>query len=122
MTNAFIPGPASRDEVLTRERCYITELLNDPAVPRASLARCRVPPGVTTELHRLAVDEWYVVSEGHGRMEVGGEPPFEVAPGDAVAIPAGCAQRIENHGAADLVFQCLCLPRFTPECYEPLEE
>lgn len=122
MPKAFIPAPASRDEFRTRERCYITELLNDPAVPQASLARCRVPPGVTTELHRLSVDEWYVVGEGRGRMEVGDEPPFDVAPGDAVAIPAGSAQRIENRGDTDLVFQCLCLPRFTPECYEPLED
>lgn len=121
MPNAFIPRPAARGEVPTRERCHITELLNDERAPQASLARSRVPPATTTELHRLSVDEWYVIERGRGRMEVGDEPPFDVGPGDAVAIPAGVAQRIENTGEGDLEFQCLCTPRFTPDCYESLE-
>ena len=54
-------------------------------------------------------------------MQVGDSAPFAVAPGDTVIIPAGSAQRISNPGAADLVFQCLCLPRFTPDCYLSLE-
>lgn len=108
-------------ELETRERCFIRELLNDSAVPDASLAECRVEPGVTTELHRLAVAEWYVVSHGRGMMEVDGGLPFEVAPGDVVAIPAGSSQRIRNTGDDELLFQCLCVPRFTPACYESLE-
>lgn len=108
-------------EVWTAERCYITELLNDAATPEVSLARCRVEPGVTTQWHRLSVAEWYVLEEGSGRMELGGAAPRHVGPGDVVAIPAGTAQRITNIGAADLVFQCVCLPRFTPSCYEALE-
>lgn len=111
----------SGEEVWTRERCYITERLNDAQVPRVSLADCRVEPGVTTELHRLSVDEWYLIVEGRGAMELGGNAAFEVGPGDRVAIPAGTSQRIENTGDTDLVIQCICLPRFTPDCYEPLE-
>jgi len=117
---ARIPASASGAEVLTRERCYITELLNQASVPQASLARCRVAPGVTTELHRLAVDEWYVILAGRGRMRVGDDPPFDVAAGDAVAIPATVAQCIENRGDEDLLFECLCVPRFTPGCYQAL--
>ena len=109
------------DEVWTEERCFITELLNDPATPAVSLARCRVEPGVTTQLHRLAVDEWYIVESGRGRVEVGAGAPREIGPGDIVAIPAGTPQRVTSLGEADLVFQCLCLPRFTPAGYESLE-
>lgn len=108
-------------EILTAERCYIRELLNDAAVPQASIAESRVPPGVTTELHRLSVAEWYVIRSGHGLMEVGDGRPFAVGPGDVVAISPQQAQRITNTGTADLKFLCLCLPAFSPECYESLE-
>ena len=106
----------------TRERVYITERLNDPAVPGLSLADTRVEPGVTTELHRLSVDEWYVLQEGTGMMEVGGDEPFAVGPGDTVVIPSGVSQRITNTGNGELLLQCICIPRFTPDCYEALEE
>lgn len=121
MHDARIPAQA-RDEILTRERCYITEVLNDDRVPQVSLARCRVPPGVTTELHSLSVAEWYVIGSGNGRMTVGDAAPFDVGPGDSVAIPAHVAQCIENSGAEDLVFQCICVPRFEPCCYSPHED
>ena len=109
------------DEFWIRERCFVREITNTPDIPVFSLAETRVEPGITTELHRLAVDEWYVLSSGRGRMEVGDEDPVEVGPGDIVEIPAGTAQRIFNHGDEDLVFLCVCLPRFTPDCYESLE-
>jgi mannose-6-phosphate isomerase-like protein (cupin superfamily) len=117
----LIHNDSFRNEFFTGERVYVTELLNDPAVPETSLASCRVLPGVTTELHRLTVAEWYVIAEGSGLMEVGGEAPFAVGPGDAIAIPAGTSQRITNTGGTDLKLQCLCVPRFTPACYESLE-
>lgn len=112
---------AKTQEFLTRERCHITERLNDPQNGRFSLADARVEPGVVTELHKLAVDEWYVVRQGTGRIEVGGKPWIDVAPGDYATIPAGVSQRIENTGAEDLIFHCICMPRFTPDCYEALE-
>jgi mannose-6-phosphate isomerase-like protein (cupin superfamily) len=112
---------ASLQEFRTRERCHITELVNDPGLGAFSLAETRVEPGVTTELHKLDVNEWYVVRSGRGRIEVGGQPWADMAAGDYVAIPAGISQRIENTGSDDLVFQCVCLPRFTPDCYQALE-
>lgn len=108
-------------EFRTRERVYITERLNDAAVPGISLADARVEPGVTTELHRLTVQEYYVISRGSGLMEVGDNAPFQVGPGDSVIIPPGVPQRITNNGGTDLVLQCICMPRFTPDAYEPLE-
>lgn len=121
MHNSIVKGGGTREEVWTGERCFITELMNDPAIPEVSLAQCRVPPGTTTQLHRLSVDEWYVVDQGSGLMAVGSDAPFEVCPGDTITIPAGVSQRITNTGDSDLVFQCVCIPRFTPGSYESLE-
>ena len=44
-------------EFWTSERCFILEILNDPAHPKSSLAVARAPPGVTTQLHRLNATE-----------------------------------------------------------------
>lgn len=109
------------DEFYTRERVWVRELLNDAGAAEVSVARCRVLAGVTTELHRLSVAEWYVIEAGRGAMEVGGGEAFAVGAGDVVAIPEGVSQRITNTGETDLVLQCVCLPRFTPECYEAME-
>ncbi len=121
MSKTLIRGGAAREEVWTGERSFITEVMNDPAVPDVSLAQCRVPPGTTTQLHKLSVREWYVVGKGRGLMDVGTEAPFEIGRGDTVAIPAGTSQRVTNTGDSDLLFQCVCIPRFVPDCYESLE-
>ena len=110
-----------QDEVWTRERCYIRELLNDERQPEVSIAHTRVEPGVTTELHALSVAEWYVIKAGSGLMRVGDDLPFEVAPGDTVTIPKHVSQQITNTGREDLCFLCVCAPRFSQECYTSLE-
>jgi mannose-6-phosphate isomerase-like protein (cupin superfamily) len=110
-------------EFLTPEGCWILEVANDEADPAASVARARVPPGVTTEWHRLAgVFERYVIVSGTGRVELTPTIVKDVEPGDVVRIPAGVGQRITNTGATDLVFLCVCTPRFTPESYERIEK
>jgi mannose-6-phosphate isomerase-like protein (cupin superfamily) len=108
-------------EFATSERCFITEYLNRPTLPSVSLARARVAPGVTTALHAVTIDEWYLVQCGEGLMSLGGLEPFSVGPGDTVHIPPGCAQNITNTGGTDLLFLCVCVPRFTPGCYRSLE-
>ena len=108
-------------EFWTAERCYISEILNDERRPDVSVARCRVEPGVTTELHALSVSEWYVIKAGTGLMRLGNEPPFPVAPGDTVTIPKHAPQQITNTGQEDLCFLCVCAPRFSQECYTSLE-
>jgi mannose-6-phosphate isomerase-like protein (cupin superfamily) len=112
---------ADKAEFYTDERCHITELVNDPGIPGVSLAEARVEPGVTTALHALDVREIYFVRSGRGRMEGGEGQSFEVGPGDIVDIPAGAPQRITNIGKGDLVFLCLCTPRFEPAGYSDLE-
>jgi mannose-6-phosphate isomerase-like protein (cupin superfamily) len=109
------------EEVWTRERCFITELINSAETPEVSVARARVEAGVTTELHSLSVHEWYVIETGQGLMTVGNSAAFHVTAGDVVAIPKDIAQKIVNDGDEDLVFLCVCAPRFSQECYTSLE-
>lgn len=106
----------------TAEDCHINELSNDPADEAVSIARARVEPGVTTRWHRLrGIAERYVITEGRGRIEIGGLAPQLVGPGDVVLIPAECPQRIANVGVADLVFLAICTPRFRPAAYDAIE-
>lgn len=111
----------AKPEFWTGERCYISELVNDESWPEFSIARTRVEPGVTTQLHALGVHEVYVIESGTGLMTVGDDAPFSVGPGDTVSIPKDVAQSIENTGADDLVFLCVCAPRFSQECYTSKE-
>ena len=114
--------PGSCEPFYTGERCYITEHMNTDLSADVSLAECRVVPGVTTQLHKLTVAERYVIQAGTGLVELHGETGFSVAPGDCVLIPAGCPQRIKNTGREDLVFMCVCTPRFLPDSYIVLED
>lgn len=117
----FILPADPAGEFYTAERCHITELFNVSSSPDASLARARVEPGVTTQLHALAgTREIYLVEAGTGLVEVDG-CSAAVGPGDRVDIPAGAPQRITNTGETDLIFLCLCTPRFVAEAYRSLE-
>ena len=105
-------------EFATHENCFILEMDNDPANPDVSIARARVRPGVTTEWHRLeGIVERYVILRGTGRVDVGDLPPTIVSEGDVVRIPANVPQRITNVGDEDLIFLCVCTPRFVQSAY-----
>ena len=105
---------------LTRERCQIIEILNDPSFPHLSLAQAIVAPGVTTELHSLkSTLEYYYITEGKGIMQVG-ENRAEVSKGDCIPIQPNQAQCIENTGSEDLVFLCICHPSFETNNYKAL--
>jgi mannose-6-phosphate isomerase-like protein (cupin superfamily) len=110
----------SAPETFTEEGCFITELYNTASDPAVSVARARVEPGVVTALHVVTVEERYLIEQGAGLMTVGDDPPFQVQPGDLVRIPAGVAQRIENRSSADLIFLCVCTPRFELRVYTRL--
>ena len=118
---AFVIAPSQPDEFWTEERCYITEVLNNPKVPEFSLAIARVEPGVTTQLHALrGISEIYILRQGEGIAEVDGkEIPLNA--GLSLFIPEGAAQRITNTGDQDLEFYCHCTPRFVPQAYINLE-
>ena len=109
-------------EFFTDERCHILETWNDARDPDVSVARARVNPGVTTELHVLdGIVERYLVTQGTGEMELDGKPPVAVGPGDLVFIPAGVTQRVTNTGSADLIFYCICTPAWREGVYRGLE-
>jgi mannose-6-phosphate isomerase-like protein (cupin superfamily) len=109
-------------EYYFKEGCFILELSNTPDDPVVSIARARVCPGTTTRRHRLiGITERYVVLEGTGRVDVGGQAPQPVAPGDVVIIPPGQTQRITNTGTGDLVFLAVCTPRFNDAAYQDME-
>jgi len=74
-----------------------------------SLARAAVRPGDSTLPHRLKSAEVYFVLEGTGLMHVGPEQA-EIGPGQAVYIPPGEVQFIENIGAGELAFLCIVDP------------
>jgi mannose-6-phosphate isomerase-like protein (cupin superfamily) len=107
-------------EFMTPELCAVVEAWNDKSDPAVSIARARVQPGTTTELHRLDVDERYLIVAGRGEMKLGNLAPELVNPGNVVVIPAGTPQRIRNTSDTDLVFYCICSPRFRASGYEAL--
>ncbi|PHR94141.1 MAG: cupin [Robiginitomaculum sp.] len=111
------PNP---DEFWLDERIYIREIMNAPEEPDISLARFRVPAGSTTQLHALTISEWYIMESGTGIVEVDGHK-IEMSAGDNIKINPGQSQRVINMGAEELVFQSICTPRWTHECYKNLE-
>jgi mannose-6-phosphate isomerase-like protein (cupin superfamily) len=111
------------EEFYTPERCFISELWNQPGDASMSIAIARVEPGIKTRLHYLdGVTERYLIIEGKGRVEIEDSPITEVNPGDLVIIPKGKTQRIENIGKTDLKFYCVCNPQFNNNCYHDVEE
>lgn len=117
---AKIVRDKSLKENLTSERCFVVENYSDELV---SVARARVKPGITTIAHHLkGATEIYLIARGRGKVKVGNLPLTEVNAGDVVVIPAGFSQRITNIGKTDLVFHCICTPRFTQDCYCNEEE
>ncbi|MEE8575644.1 MAG: cupin domain-containing protein [candidate division Zixibacteria bacterium] len=110
-------------EFLSGERCFINELLSEIGPDGLSIALARVEPGATTVRHALTkVTERYLIIEGKGKVEVGELEPTDVSFGDVVSIPPGVDQRISNLGSSDLLFLCICTPKFTADCYMNREE
>lgn len=108
-------------EFATDERCHIVEIHNTEHDPDCSIARARVVPGETTQLHSVrGTIERYIILEGQGEVEIEGKPRIAVAPLDVVCIPAGASQRITNIGHVDLIFLCVCTPRFEQKNYVSL--
>lgn len=78
-------SPDLKDEFETPERCHILESWNDHNDSAASIARARVVPGVTTQLHRLrGVDERYLIIHGAGDVKVGEHAIQRVKSGDVL--------------------------------------
>ena len=109
-------------ETWIEEGCHIVELHNTEMDAECSIARARLEPGRTTRLHCLhGTVERYVIIEGAGEVIVGDQLPQTVRELDVVNIPAGAPQSISNTARIDLIFLCICTPRFVAEKYQDLE-
>ena len=108
-------------EYLTDERCHIIEILNDDQIESVSLAQARVEPSVKTKLHALSgTKEIYYILEGQGVATVNGVSKT-LNIGDCVVIESDMPQCIENTGSVDLIFLCICQPRFQFSNYKDVE-
>ena len=104
------------------ERCHIIESWNDERDPLVSIARARVETGITTRLHKLEdINERYIILSGSGIVYIGDLEPEQVLPGCVVVIPPGVSQKIMNTGGEDLIFYCICSPRFEQRRYKLLD-
>lgn len=109
-------------ETYTEEGCHIVELHNTAMDADCSIARARLESGRTTRLHCLrGTIERYIILEGTGEVIVGDQPPQTVRELDVVNIPAGVPQSISNAAQKDLIFLCICTPRFRADIYQDLE-
>lgn len=106
-------------EFSTPENCFITEILNSKTFQNFSIAQTRVAAGATTEIHTLRnTDEVYYILSGKGEMEIGGKAVGIANEKDLVFIPRNTSQRIKNLEDKDLLFLCICSPRFEEKNYE----
>jgi mannose-6-phosphate isomerase-like protein (cupin superfamily) len=119
----LVKNPEDCEEFTAVDGCYIRELLhpkNDALEMPYSIAVARVEPGRRTYRHRLDRAEVYYLLSGSGRMHVD-EQARAVAQGEAVYIPAGAVQWVENTGADELRFLAIVNPPWSEEGDERLE-
>jgi mannose-6-phosphate isomerase-like protein (cupin superfamily) len=121
MKSKIVKGDSIKEKWIL-EDCFISELWNQSDDENVSIALARVGKGIKTKSHYLdGIAERYLIIAGKGRVEVEDLLPTDVEAGDLVVIPAGKNQRIENIGKTDLLFYCICSPRFKDDCYHVFE-
>jgi len=119
----IIKDLSNQKEFLSGDHARLRELLNPCHESLAlgySLAHAVVAPGAKTRPHRLRTSEVYYILEGEGRMRIDAESAA-VRAGQAVYIPPGAVQWIENGGRGPLVFLCIVDPAWRPEDEEVFE-
>ena len=104
-------------EITAGDGTRLRELLHptrDAVAIRYSLACAWLAPGARSQAHRLKTAEVYYLVRGTGTMHIGDETA-EVTPGDAVYIPPGSVQWLENTGEEEIEFLCIVDPAWRPE-------
>ena len=105
-------------EFIAGDKTRLRELWNPRNHPgfsgRYSLAHATVPAGETSTPHSLRSHELYYILSGEGLMHVDDDTE-PVKPGDAVEIPPGGRQWIENTGSKPLEFLCIVDPAWRQE-------
>lgn len=80
-----------------------------------SLAEARLAPGASTTAHyHREAEEFYLVTEGRGRLRVGNEER-EIGPGDCAVILPGVVHKLWNTGDEELAVVCSCSPAYSHE-------
>lgn len=109
-------------EILAGDKTILRELLHpsrDPAAVGYSLAHAKLAKGAASLPHRLKTSEVYYFVSGQGRMHVDGETTV-VAREQALYVPPGAVQHLENTGDGELVFLCIVDPAWKLEDEEVL--
>jgi mannose-6-phosphate isomerase-like protein (cupin superfamily) len=109
-------------EIAAGDRTRLRELLHpdrDAAGIRYSLAVAWLAPGARSRAHKLKTSEAYYLVRGTGVMHIGDESA-DIGPGDAVYIPPGSVQWLENNGKEEIEFLCIVDPAWRPEDEETL--
>lgn len=104
-------------EILAGDKTILRELLHpsrDAAAIGYSLAHAKLARGTASLPHRMKTSEVYYFISGEGRMHVDGESAA-VAPGQALYVPPGAMQHLENTGSDELVFLCIVDPAWKAE-------
>jgi mannose-6-phosphate isomerase-like protein (cupin superfamily) len=104
-------------EIPAGDRTRLRELLHparDAVAIRCSLAVAWLAPGKQSQAHRLKTAEVYYLVRGCGAMHIGNEEA-KVETGDAVYIPPGSVQWLENTGKEEIEFICIVDPAWRPE-------
>jgi mannose-6-phosphate isomerase-like protein (cupin superfamily) len=116
--------PLSRcQEILAGDHTILREMLHpvrDPAAIGYSLAHVRIPVGATSLPHRLQTSEVYYFISGQGRMYIDHEKSV-VGPEQAVYVPPGAIQYVENTGKEELIFLCIVDPAWRVEDEDVLD-
>ncbi len=113
----FIKDLKNCPQFIAGDNTILRELLHPDKAElnlRYSLAHARVLPGNSSYRHKLKTSEVYYILEGEGLMHIDDESA-RVKPHQAVYIPPGAIQFIENTGQSDLVFLCIVDPAWQEE-------
>ena len=119
----FVKKPENCAEFTASDGCRLRELLhnkNDPVDLPYSIALARVETGGRTYRHRLDRTEVYYILSGCGRLHVDAEAR-DVAAGEAVLVPPGTQQWLENTDDAELRFLAIVSPPWSEAGDERLE-
>jgi mannose-6-phosphate isomerase-like protein (cupin superfamily) len=109
-------------EIVAGDGTRLRELLHpdrDPVEVRCSLAVAQLAPKRSSRPHRLSTAEVYYLVAGQGTMHIDSEAA-PVRAGDAVYIPPGATQWLENTGDETVEFVCIVDPAWRPEDEEVL--
>jgi mannose-6-phosphate isomerase-like protein (cupin superfamily) len=114
----FVKRLAGCEAIIANDLTELRELLHpdhDGQPVGYSLAHAVIRPGRRSIRHHLeGASEVYYLLSGSGRMHIDGEAR-EVRAGDALLIPPGAVQFLENTGEEDLAFLAIVEPGWQPE-------